>query len=69
MRATKCDICGVFHEYYGNRADRPNTITLQTRTFLRDEIAANWRFDACPECLKAVAELLKARGAKVGAKW
>lgn len=56
----KCDICGRFFNYDADK-NNEDFIGIAERT-MSGMTAPRAAFDACPECISAVKELIRKRG-------
>ena len=65
--ARRCDICGKHHDIYNIKKDKEETNSL---IFLNtDEDNKSWqhpRVDCCPECIRAIRDLMKRRKEVLG---
>lgn len=60
--AKKCDICGALHEFYNTRNSVENWNAIQ----FYNQVSTGGHYshgiwDICPECQKAISDLMKAR--------
>lgn len=58
-KARRCDVCKKYYDiyYHDNSVSGPNTVRLLRKEL--DDSAYNCdTFDVCPECLKAVIDIL-----------